>query len=240
MALGREVGIPVRYLQQAMLEERTRIGSAWPGGAAGSSGGAGAGDRPAGGGGEAELWSAADPLDGDERAALRTAGRSPVGSPGNRSAAYRPPFADRPRPSAPAIDRSCCPGPTTVSAAILPLETGRFPCDAARPMRAEESGATTSEAARRWPHPGAGIGTAIMVALGAMLPLVALLPFPVALGLGYTRGAAHTGGRADPARAGASARLLEQGAAQPQYRLPERAAGILGMLADEVGRRSKS
>jgi len=32
LALGREVGIPGRYLQQALLEEQTRIVSAGPGG----------------------------------------------------------------------------------------------------------------------------------------------------------------------------------------------------------------
>src|SRR3954465_10019993 len=32
IALGREVGIPIRYLQQALLEERTRIGVAGAGG----------------------------------------------------------------------------------------------------------------------------------------------------------------------------------------------------------------
>ena len=32
LALGREVGIPVRYLQQALLEERTRVGSLAPAG----------------------------------------------------------------------------------------------------------------------------------------------------------------------------------------------------------------
>src|SRR4051812_50028484 len=32
LALGREVGIPVRYLQQALLEERTRVGALVPAG----------------------------------------------------------------------------------------------------------------------------------------------------------------------------------------------------------------
>ncbi|HEV8455407.1 MAG TPA: hypothetical protein VGQ24_10965, partial [Gemmatimonadales bacterium] len=32
LALGREVGIPVRYLQQALLEERTRVGPLAPAG----------------------------------------------------------------------------------------------------------------------------------------------------------------------------------------------------------------
>jgi hypothetical protein len=73
-----------------------------------------------------------------------------------------------------------------------------------------------------------------MVVLGALLP-VALLPLPVALGIGY--GVVR---RSGPAVARIQLGLeraldfLEQGAASPRNQLPDRNAGILGLLADEV------
>jgi hypothetical protein len=120
---------------------------------------------------------------------------------------------------------------TTVSAAILPLESGyshvTLAADA-RGVRNEYVGGGAALAT-------SGVaGATLMVALGAMLPL-ALLPLPIALGLGYTvvRRAAPA---AERIQLGLERALdfLEQGAGQPQYRLPERTAGLLGILADEV------
>jgi hypothetical protein len=126
---------------------------------------------------------------------------------------------------------------TTVSAAILPLESGyshvTLVADA-RGIRNEYVGGGAALAT------SGAIGTAIMVALGAMLPL-ALLPLPIALGLGYT-----VVRRTAPAVARIQLGLeraldyLEQGATRPQYRLPERTAGLLVLLADEVRKALKS
>jgi hypothetical protein len=87
---------------------------------------------------------------------------------------------------------------------------------------------------------GLGVaGTAAMVALGALLP-VALLPLPIAMGMGY--GVVR---RYGPAVARIQLGLeraldfLEQGAPSPQHRLPDRSAGLLGLLADEVRKAMK-
>ena len=119
----------------------------------------------------------------------------------------------------------------TVSATIVPLESGytqvALSADT-RKVRNEYVGAGAALA-------GAGVaGTAALVALGALLPL-ALLPLPVAFGVGY--GVLR---RFAPAVARIQLGLeraldfLEQGGATPQHQLPDRNAGILGLLADEV------
>ena len=59
LALGREVGIPGRYLQQALLEERTRLVDVGPGGSCERLAGPAAGRRAAGGPGERRSVEAA-------------------------------------------------------------------------------------------------------------------------------------------------------------------------------------
>jgi hypothetical protein len=119
----------------------------------------------------------------------------------------------------------------TVSATIVPLESGythvTMSADT-RKVRGEYVGAGAALA-------GLGVAsTAAMVVLGALLP-VALLPLPVAFGIGY--GVVR---RSGPAVARIQLGLeraldfLEQGTASPRHQLPERNAGILGLLADEV------
>jgi len=125
----------------------------------------------------------------------------------------------------------------TVSATILPLEPGYTHVELSadtRKVRNEYLGAGATLV-------GLGIaGTAALVALGALLPL-ALLPLPVALGVGY--GVLR---RFGPALARIQLGLeraldfLEQGGATPQHQLPDRSAGILGLLADEVRKALKS
>jgi hypothetical protein len=119
----------------------------------------------------------------------------------------------------------------TVSATVVPLEAGyshvALSADI-RKVRSEYVGAGAAVA-------GVGVaGTTAMVVLGALLP-VALLPLPIALGIGY--GVLR---RYGPAVARIQLGLeraldfLEQGAATPGHQLPDRNAGILGLLADEV------
>jgi hypothetical protein len=75
-----------------------------------------------------------------------------------------------------------------------------------------------------------------MIVLGALLP-VALLPVPVALGLGYGVARQY---RPTLARLqlGLERALdsLEQHGTQAEPRLPGRAPGLLGVLAEEIRR----
>jgi hypothetical protein len=231
IALGREVGIPGRYLQQALLEERTRIGQVRA---------AGLFERVTGPSsitaqrvvrGEADVVEAAL-LQWIERNELLCVQRQqrgritwePLG--GMQAAFRRSTAAIGSGKRAFMLSRAA-----TVSATILPLEPGythvTMSADT-RKVRGEYVGAGAAVA-------GLGVaGTAAMVALGALLP-VALLPLPVALGIGY--GVVR---RSAPAVARIQLGLeraldfLEQGAASPRHQLPERSASILGLLADEV------
>lgn len=237
MALGREVGIPGRYLQQALLEERTRLGKV---------GATGLFERVTGPGqisaqrvvrGSPEVVEAAL-LQWMERNELFCVQRQQTGritwEPlGGMQAAFRrstAAFGSGKRPFM--LSRAA-----TVSATIIPLEPGyshvALSADT-RKVRGEYVGAGAALA-------GVGVaGTAAMVALGALLP-VALLPLPVALGLGY--GVVR---RFGPAVARIQLGLeraldfLEQGSSAPQLQLSDRYTGILGLLADEVRKALKS
>jgi hypothetical protein len=231
IALGREVGIPGRYLQQAMLEERTRLVKV-------SS--AGLFERVTGPGQiTAQRVVRGDPgpveislLGWIERNELLCVQRQQTGritwEPiGGIQAAFRrstAAFGGGKRPFM--LSRAA-----TVSATVVPLEAGyshvALSADI-RKVRSEYVGAGAAVA-------GVGVaGTTAMVVLGALLP-VALLPLPIALGIGY--GVLR---RYGPAVARIQLGLeraldfLEQGAATPGHQLPDRNAGILGLLADEV------
>jgi len=231
MALGREVGIPGQYLQRALLEERTRVGQV---------GAAGMFERVTGPGQIAAQRVVRGDPDSVEQALLRwieknellcvqrqQAGRITWEPISGMQAAFRrstAAFGSGKRPFM--LSRAA-----TVSATIVPLEPGythvALSADT-RKARNEYVGAGAALA-------GAGIaGTAALVALGALFP-VALLPLPVALGFGY-----GTMRRLGPALARIQLGLeraldfLEQGGATPQHQLPDRTAGIMGLLADEV------
>jgi hypothetical protein len=100
----------------------------------------------------------------------------------------------------------------------------------ARKARAQYVGGGTAVA-------GAGVLSAgLMIVLGALLP-VALLPVPVALGIGYGVARQY---RPTLARVqlGLERALdsLEQHGTQSEPRLPGRAPGLLGVLAEEIRR----
>ena len=111
LALGREVGIPDRYLQQALLEERVRV-DAGPPGAVGADCGSGHGRRTARGSG----------YRGADRAIVASAGwsrtsssafsdSSPAASSGSRWVDSPPRSGARlPRFGAASVP-SCCPAP---------------------------------------------------------------------------------------------------------------------------------
>jgi hypothetical protein len=237
MALGREVGIPGRYLQQALLEERTRLGTV---------GAAGLVQRVAGPGEIAAQRVVAGDQESIEQNLLRWIERNelfcvqrqqpgritwePIG--GVQAAIRRSTAAlgSGKRPFM--LSRAA-----TISATVVPLEPGyahvTLTADT-RTVRNEYLGAGAAFA-------GAGVaGTAILLALGALLPL-ALLPLPLALGLGY--GIARRYGPAvSRIHLGLERALdfLEQGTSKAPQPLAERSAGILGLLADEVRKALKS
>ncbi len=231
IALGREVGIPGRYLQQALLEERTRLVNV---------GAAGLFERVTGPGQiSAQRVVRGDPdsveaalLQWMERNELLCVQRQQTGritwEPlGGIQAAFRRSTAAIGGGKRPfMLSRAA-----TVSATVVALEPGYAHVSLmadTRKARGEYVGVGAALA-------GAGIaGTAAMVALGALLP-VALLPLPVALGMGY--GVLR---RYGPALARVQLGLeraldfLEQGAATPRHQLPDRNSGMLGLLADEL------
>ena len=232
LALGREVGIPGRYLQQAMLEERTRLATAQP---------TSRWDRIAGpdqamaqrvvpgtvASAEAALteW-----LEEHEFLCLqrRQPGRITWEPMGGFAAAVRRSTASLRRGSrALLLSRA-----DTVTATIIALESGRVHVTLTaetRRARAEFVGGGAALA-------GVGaVSAGVMTVLGALLP-VALLPVPLALGVGYAVARQY---RSTLLRIqlGLERALdqLEQGPHQHQLPQP-RPAGLLGMLAEEIRR----
>jgi hypothetical protein len=234
ISLGREVGIPVRYLQQALLEERARV----------SGGAPGILDRVAGVGEVTaqrvvsldfemvqqrllswmernELFCIQrqqsgritwEPLSGFQAAIRRSAAALGAG---------KRPFM---------LSRAA-----TVTAAILPLESGFSHVTLVADTRKVRNEYLASGSALA----GAGAaGTATMVALGAFLP-IALLPLPVALGVGYTVLRRYQPA-ADRIRLGLERTLdsLENGLGRA-LPLPGERGGIVGLLADELRRALK-
>jgi hypothetical protein len=233
LALGREVGIPGRYLQQALLEERTRVVAVRP---------SGTWDRIAGAaqvvaqravpgtvaGVEAALaeWMEEKELFCVQR---QQPGRITWEPLGGMAAALRRSTAAFSRGSAAMMLARA----DTVSATILALETGW--CHVV--LTAETGTARSQFLGGGAAVAGAGaLGAGLMVVLGALVP-VALIPVPVALGIGYGVARQY---RSTLARIqlGLERALdqLEHGAAAVERQLPRRPAGLLGMLAEEIRR----
>ncbi|MGH7508954.1 MAG: hypothetical protein ACREMZ_05745 [Gemmatimonadales bacterium] len=237
MALGRDVGIPGRYLQQALLEERTRLGTI---------GAAGLLERVAGPGEVvAQRVVGTDPQTVEQELLLwiernellcvqrQQAGRITWEPIGGIQAAIRRSTAALGTGKRPfMLSRAA-----TVSATVIPLESGyshvTLSADT-RKVRGEYLGAGAAFAT------AGAAGTAVLLALGALLPL-ALLPLPVALGLGYSA-VRRYGPAVARVHLGLERALdfLEQGTGKTPRQLPERSAGILGALADEVRKALRS
>lgn len=231
MAVGREVGIPGRYLQQALLEERTRLGKVDTAGLFERVTGPGqiTVQRVVRGDLEAVELALIRWMEGNELLCIQRQqpGRITWEPIGGIQAAFRrstAAFGSGKRPFM--LSRAA-----TVSATIMRLEPGyahvALTADT-RKVRSEYVGTGAALA-------GAGMaGTAALVALGALLP-VALLPLPIALGVGY--GVIRRYGPAVARiRLGLERALdfLEQGSTRAKHQLPDRDSGILGLLADEL------
>jgi hypothetical protein len=181
LALGREVGIPGRYLRQALLEERSRIVAAGPGGLL---------TRAVG---PAEIT--AQRVVRGERAAIEALlvrwmernelfsvmrhqpGRITWEPTGGFQAAYRRAVgavgaSKRPITLAKADTLSCT---------VLELEPGY--CNVALTATARKARAESVGGGAALASAGA-VTTGVLAVVGAVLPLV-LIPLPVALGLGY-------------------------------------------------------
>jgi hypothetical protein len=233
LALGREVGIPGRYLQQALLEERTRVVAVRP---------AGTWDRIAGAaqvvaqravpGTVAAVEAAlAEWMEEKELFCVQRQqpGRITWEPLGGMAAALRRSTAAFSRGSAAMMLARA----DTVSATILALETGW--CHVV--LTAETGTARSQFLGGGAAVVGAGaVGAGLMVVLGALVP-VALIPVPVALGIGYGVARQY---RSTLARIqlGLERALdqLEHGAAAVERQLPRRPAGLLGLLAEEIRR----
>jgi hypothetical protein len=229
LALGREVGIPDRYLQQALLEERVRV-DAEP---------AGVWERIAGSASVVAQRAVPGPVERVERSLLgwvdqnelfcvqrQLPGRivwEPVG--GITAALRRSSAAIRSgRPFM--LSRA-----DTVSATILPLDPGRSHVALSattRRTRAEYVGGGAAMAAT-------GVaGTALLVLLGALLP-AALMATPAGLIAGYATARRYRGA-VERIQLGLERALdhLEHGATKPEHQLPGRRPGLFGLLAEEV------
>jgi hypothetical protein len=229
ISLGREVGIPVRYLQQALLEERSPLGTPRAPGIL---------DRVAGPGQATAQRVVPLEVEQAEQALLRWMERNElfcVQRQQRGRITWEPlsGFQAAIRRSAAALGAGKRPfmlsRAATVSATILALESGYSHVSLladARKARNEYLASGTAVA-------GAGAAsTAAMVALGALLP-VALLPLPIALGIGYTV-VRRQGPTVARMQLGLERALdsLETGAG-PRPPTNDR-GGIMGLLTDEL------
>jgi hypothetical protein len=181
MALGREVGIPGRYLQQALLEEQTRITQAGPTGVM---------DRLTGPASVAAQRVIRAEREEIEPALIRyleqqelfcvqrhQPGRITWEPVGGLQAAIRRATAAAGGSKRPMMLARA----DALTATVVALEPGFSHVTltaSARKARTEAVGGSAAFAA------AGAAGTGILVALGAFLP-VAIIPAPIALGLGY-------------------------------------------------------
>jgi hypothetical protein len=181
LELGREVGIPGRYLQQALLEERTRIVEAGPGGFLSRTVGPAAISAQRVVRGERETIEAALVrwLEKQELFSVQRhqPGRITLEPTGGIQAAYRRAVGAAGGNKRPIMLAKA----DTITCTVLELEPDY--CNVAltataRKARAESVGGSAAIAS------AGAVGTGVLAAAGALLPVV-LFPLPLALGLGY-------------------------------------------------------
>jgi hypothetical protein len=178
LALGREVGIPGRYLQQALLEERARIVEAGPGGFLSRTVGpaAIAAQRVVRGERETIEASLVRWLEKNELFSVQRhqPGRITWEPTGGFQAVYRRAVGGHKRPIM--LARA-----DTVSCTVLELEPGY--CNVALTATARKARGESVAGSAALASAGV-VGSGVLTALGAFLP-IALIPLPVALVLGY-------------------------------------------------------
>jgi len=229
LALGREVGIPDRHLQQALLEERVRVEVA-P---------AGPWERLAGPASVMAQRSVPGTVEQTERSLLgwveqnelfcvqrQQPGRIVWEPLGGVAAALRRSGAAFRNKRPFMLSRA-----DTISATIVPLATGRSHVAlraSSRRARAELIGGGAAIVA-------SGVAsTGLLVVLGALLP-AAIAVTPVGLVVGYATARRYRGAR-ERIQLGLERALdfLEHGATRPEHQLPGRRPGLFGLLAEEV------
>jgi hypothetical protein len=229
LALGREVGIPDRYLQQALLEERIRVDVEPPG----------PWERIAGSASVLAQRAVPGTVEQTEQSLLGWVDQNELfcvqrQQPGRIVWEPLGGFAAAVRRSSAAI-RSKRPfmlsRADTVSATILPLGPGRSHVAlsaTARKARAELVGGGVAVAA------GGLAGTGLLVLLGALLP-AAIVVTPLGLIAGYATARRYRDTR-QRIQLGLERALdyLEHGATRPEHQLPGRRPGLFGLLAEEV------
>ena len=236
MALGREVGIPGRYLQQALLEEQTRIVSAAPGGVVERLTG------PASVTAQRVVRAEREDIESGlvrflEQQELfcvlrHQPGRIAWEPIGGIQAAIRRATAAAGGSKRPMMLARA----DGLAATVVALEPGYHHVTitaTARKARTEAIGGGAAFA-------GVGVaGTTVLVALGAFLP-VALIPAPVALGLGWAM-LRRYGPVVARIQLGLERALdhLEQGGHRAGRQLPAQPS-LIDLLANEVRRALKS
>jgi len=236
LALGREVGIPGRYLQQALLEERTRIVEAGPAGFLSRAVGPVAitaqrvvrAERE---GIEAALvrWMDKQELFSVQR---HQPGRITWEPTGGFQAAYRRAVGAGGHSKRPIMLAKA----DTVSCTVLELEPGY--CNVALSATARKARAETVTGSAVLVSASA-VSTGVLAAVGAVLPIV-LFPLPLALGLGYLILRRH-GPVVARIQLGLERALdqLEHGTRADRL-LPASPPRLLDLLADEVRKALKS
>jgi hypothetical protein len=236
LALGREVGIPGRYLQQALLEERARIVEAGPGGFLSRTVGPAVisaqrvirGERD---GIEAGLvrWMEKQELFSVQR---HQPGRITWEPTGGFQAAYRRAVGAGGHSKRPIMLARA----DTVSCTVLDLEPGY--CNVALTATAGKARGESVGGSAALASAGA-VGTGVLAAVGAVLPFV-LIPLPLALGLGYLL-LRRYGPVVARIQLGLERALdqLEHGA-RAERLLPPTPPRLLDLLADEVRKALKS
>jgi hypothetical protein len=233
LALGKEVGIPQRYLQQAMLEEQTRGVAAAPSGALDRIAGPGSvvAQRVVAGTPETVADALCAYMEQNELLCIqRRQARSVTFEPiGGFQAAIRRSSAALGQTRRPfLLDKA-----GTVAAAFTPLEDGYVHVLLQADVRAFRAGYVGGGAAL------ASTGVAAAAVLGvldAFLPL-ALAPLPLGFGVGWGVMRMYPS-RLPRIQLGLERALdhLEQGHASPKHQLPKGrpGPGFITMLVDEV------
>jgi hypothetical protein len=231
LSLGKEVGIPQRHLQQAILEERTRVTVADPSGLL---------DRMAGPAtamaqrvlqGDVERLETALVGYMEEHELLciqrRQPGRitwEPIGgfqATIRRSTAA---FGSGKRPFM--LDRA-----KVVSATIVPLEAGYAHVTLVADLRPTRAGFIGGAAALA----SMGLaGAGVLLALGAFAP-IAIAPVALGAGLGFGTMRQYPP-RVERVHLGLERALdhLEQGSIRPGHQLPPKTPGLGSLITDEI------